>query len=50
MQTFYQEMGGWIAGGQVKSRETVHDGIEATPQAFLDLFTGGNTGKMLVKL
>ena len=50
MGDFYRDMGGWIASGQVKSRETVRDGIEATPQAFLDLFTGGNTGKMLVKL
>jgi NADPH-dependent curcumin reductase CurA len=50
MGTFYQEMGGWIASGQVKSRETIREGIEATPQAFLDLFTGGNVGKMLVRL
>ncbi len=47
---FYREMGGWIASGQVTSRETIRDGIEAAPQAFLDLFTGGNTGKMLVRL
>lgn len=50
MGTFYQEMGGWTASGQVKSRETLRDGIEATPQAFLDLFSGGNIGKMLVRL
>jgi hypothetical protein len=50
MGDFYRDMGGWIAGGQVKSRETVRDGIEAAPQAFLDLFSGGNMGKMLVKL
>jgi hypothetical protein len=50
MGQFYADMGGWIAGGQVRSRETVREGIEATPQAFLDLFSGGNTGKMLVKL
>jgi hypothetical protein len=50
MPDFYRDMGGWIASGQVKSRETVREGIEATPQAFLDLFTGGNIGKMLVKL
>ena len=50
MGDFYRDMGGWIASGQVKSRETVREGIEATPQAFLDLFSGANTGKMLVKL
>jgi hypothetical protein len=50
MGDFYRDMGGWIAGGQVQSRDTVREGIEATPQAFLDLFTGGNMGKMLVRL
>ena len=50
MADFYRDMGGWIASGQVKSRETVREGIEATPGAFLDLFSGGNMGKMLVKL
>jgi hypothetical protein len=50
MSQFYADMGGWIASGAVKSRETVREGIEATPQAFLDLFSGGNTGKMLVRL
>ncbi|HEX8380082.1 MAG TPA: NADP-dependent oxidoreductase [Allosphingosinicella sp.] len=50
MGDFYRDMGGWVASGQVKARETVRDGIEAAPQAFLDLFSGGNTGKMLVRL
>jgi hypothetical protein len=50
MADFYRDMGGWIAAGRVKSRETVRDGIEAAPQAFIDLFSGGNIGKMLVKL
>jgi NADPH-dependent curcumin reductase CurA len=50
MGEFYRDMGGWIAAGQVTSRETIRDGIEAAPQAFLDLFSGGNTGKMLVRL
>ncbi len=50
MGDFYRDMGGWIAGGQVTSRETVHEGIEAAPRAFFDLFSGGNTGKMLVRL
>jgi NADPH-dependent curcumin reductase CurA len=50
MGDFYRDMGGWIAAGKATSRETVRDGIEAAPQAFLDLFSGGNTGKMLVRL
>ncbi len=50
MPDFYRDMGGWIASGQVQSRETVHDGIETVPEAFLGLFTGENMGKMLVRL
>ena len=47
---FLADMGGWIAGGQVKWEETVMDGIEQAPAAFLGLFAGGNTGKMVVRL
>ena len=50
MEEFYADMGGLIASGAVTMRETVHDGLEATPQAFLGLFSGDNIGKMLVKL
>ena len=50
MGDFYRDMGGWIASGQVKGRDTVVDGLENTPDAFLGLFSGANTGKMLVKL
>jgi NADPH-dependent curcumin reductase CurA len=50
MPDFYRDMGGWIASGQVRSRETIREGLEAAPQAFLDLFSGGNTGKMLLRL
>ena len=50
MPDFYREMGGWLASGAVKSRETVHEGIDAMPDAFLGLFSGSNTGKMLVRL
>jgi NADPH-dependent curcumin reductase CurA len=47
---FVQDMSGWIAGGQLKWEETVEDGIDNAAAAFLKLFSGGNTGKMLVKL
>jgi NADPH-dependent curcumin reductase CurA len=47
---FMADMGGWIAEGRIKWEETVMDGIEAAPDAFLGLFSGGNTGKMVVKL
>ena len=47
---FYSDMGGWIASGQVKGRDTVVEGLDNTPDAFMGLFSGANTGKMLVKL
>ena len=50
MGEFYREMGGWMATGQVKSRDTVVEGLDQTLEAFLGLFSGANTGKMLVKL
>ncbi|MES2326202.1 MAG: NADP-dependent oxidoreductase [Pseudomonadota bacterium] len=50
MAEFYAEMAPWLANGTVKSRETVVDGLENTPDAFLGLFSGANTGKMLVRL
>jgi len=48
--TFQQEMGAWVTGGKIKARTTVREGIDSTLDAFLGLFSGANTGKMLVKL
>jgi len=50
MDEFYREMGQWVASGAVKSSQTVVEGLENMPEAFLGLFEGANTGKMLVKL
>jgi len=47
---FLADMTQWIADGKIKWEETVETGIENAPNAFLNLFSGGNTGKMLVKL
>ena len=50
LDEFHRGMGELMASGKVKSHETVFDGLETMPDAFLGLFTGANTGKMLVKL
>ena len=47
---FYADMGKWLASGQLKYQETILDGIENAPAAFIGLFSGENKGKMLVKL
>ncbi len=43
-------MSAWLADGTVRYDETVVDGLENAPQAFMDLLDGANTGKMLVRL
>lgn len=50
MPAFYADMGRMIAEGKVVARETVMDGLESMPDAFLGLFSGANIGKMLVRL
>ncbi len=45
-----KELGGLVAGGRLKFRESVAQGIGAAPEAFLGLLKGKNFGKQLVKL
>jgi len=47
---FYRDMGQWLANGAVRSHETVVNGLDNMPDAFLGLFSGDNLGKMLVRL
>ncbi|HEY5047873.1 MAG TPA: NADP-dependent oxidoreductase [Rhizomicrobium sp.] len=47
---FLREMGAWAKAGTMKWQETIRDGIEQAPQAFIGLFKGENNGKMLVRL
>lgn len=39
----------WIREGKVKYRETITEGFEKMPEAFISLFRGGNTGKAVVR-
>jgi NADPH-dependent curcumin reductase len=45
-----KELGGLVATGQLKYRETIAPNLEAAPAAFLGLLKGANFGKQLVKL
>lgn len=47
---FRSEMGKLIKAGKMKWEETVKDGLENAPDAFLGLFSGQNRGKMIVKV
>jgi hypothetical protein len=47
---FSSDMGRWIREGRIKWKETIIEGIESAPKAFIGLFEGENFGKMLVKV
>lgn len=39
----------WIQEGKIKYHETVTEGFEKTPIAFIEMLRGSNTGKAVVK-
>jgi NADPH-dependent curcumin reductase len=45
-----QQVAGWLAEGKIKSSEHIVEGLENAPQALNLLFTGGNTGKVIVQV
>jgi NADPH-dependent curcumin reductase CurA len=47
---FLDDMKGWIRQGRMQYRTTILHGIEQAPAALIGLFTGANTGKMVVQL
>jgi NADPH-dependent curcumin reductase CurA len=47
---FHADMAGWLRSGQIRVDETVVDGIENAPDAFLGLFRGDNIGKAVVRI
>jgi NADPH-dependent curcumin reductase CurA len=45
-----QEMAGWIASGQLKSKEDIVVGLQTFPETLLKLFSGENFGKLVLKV
>jgi NADPH-dependent curcumin reductase CurA len=50
LNEFHAVMAKWVNEGRIKWKETVAEGLENAPKAFLGLFKGENFGKMLVKI
>jgi NADPH-dependent curcumin reductase CurA len=47
---FFAQMGPWVAAGKIKYDTTIVPGIENALSALDMLFTGGNTGKLLIQV
>ena len=47
---FFERASEWVREGRLRYRETVVEGIDNAPRAFLGLLRGENIGKMLVKV
>jgi len=45
-----QQLSTWLKEGKLKFEETIVEGFDEIPQAFIDLFDGKNKGKMVVKV
>ena len=45
-----ERLGQWVAAGELGHRETVVEGLEDAPDAFLGLFSGDNIGKQVVRV
>jgi NADPH-dependent curcumin reductase CurA len=50
LNEFHSSMIKWINEGKIKWKETIAEGLENAPNAFIGLFKGENFGKMLVKI
>jgi NADPH-dependent curcumin reductase CurA len=45
-----KKLSGWLKEGKLTYSETIVEGFDNIPQAFMDLFEGKNEGKMIVKI
>src|ERR1700744_325991 len=46
MPAMIAEVGGWLGEEKISHQETIVDGLENAPRAFIDLLRGANTGKV----
>jgi NADPH-dependent curcumin reductase len=49
-QAAIMEMAGWMGAGKLKSKEDIVKGLETFPATLLKLFTGENTGKLILEV
>ena len=45
-----EQLAVWLQQGKLKYREEIAQGLEAAPQAFIEVLHGRNEGKQLVQL
>lgn len=50
LNQFHPDMTKWVNEGKIKWKESVFEGLENAPKAFIALFNGENFGKTLVKI
>jgi NADPH-dependent curcumin reductase CurA len=44
------DVSAWLSEGKLTHAETIVEGLDHAPGAFIDLLRGANTGKMIVRL
>lgn len=49
-QEAYKALASYVEAGELQYEETIHEGLERVPEAFIGLFKGENIGKQLVKV
>jgi NADPH-dependent curcumin reductase CurA len=47
---FVRDVSAWLRDGRISYRETIADGLDTAPDAFIGMLGGANTGKMLVRI
>jgi NADPH-dependent curcumin reductase CurA len=45
-----RELGGWLADGRLRYRETIIDGLDRAPEALVRMLSVDTTGETLVRV